>query len=346
MTGAVVPAVKAIGLLSPVGFNAPSSCAAIRGGIRGVRDPLIWDPESGEYLPVGRVPLPQWWEGTEKLADLVAPAIAECLEAVDGHIRSEEVPLMLCISEVARPFRPEGLDARLFGEIEFRLEKRFSMDSLIFARGQAGVAFAFQAARDCLFRGAPCCIVAGVDSTVVHNLCHLYLDRRRLLCPGNSNGFSAGEAGAALLLVASDSYSGPQLQILGVGIAHETATIESGEPLRARGLTQAIRTAMTEASVTMEDVSFRVTDLNGEHYKFREAMLAALRFPHRPKKHVVEIWHPIEYLGEIGAAIGPCSLAMVWHAGVKGYAPGNVALCHFGSEQGDRAAIVVRFVNN
>jgi 3-oxoacyl-[acyl-carrier-protein] synthase-1 len=54
------------------------------------------------------------------------------------------------------------------------------------------------------------------------------------------------------------------------------------------------------------------------------------------------MWHPIEHLGEVGAAILPCLLAWAAHAMREGYAPGGRALCHVGSDTGERAALVVR----
>jgi 3-oxoacyl-[acyl-carrier-protein] synthase I len=74
-------AVTASGMVTPVGFNARSSLAALRAGIRNVHEVNLWDGECGEYLAAGKVPLPQWWVGVGKLAELAAPAIRECLQA-------------------------------------------------------------------------------------------------------------------------------------------------------------------------------------------------------------------------------------------------------------------------
>jgi 3-oxoacyl-[acyl-carrier-protein] synthase-1 len=55
-----------------------------------------------------------------------------------------------------------------------------------------------------------------------------------------------------------------------------------------------------------------------------------------------QIWHPIEYLGEIGTAIGPCLLGLGLAAARSGYAPGPLALMSVGEEDGRRAAFVLR----
>jgi 3-oxoacyl-[acyl-carrier-protein] synthase-1 len=53
-------AIKASGMVTSVGFNAPATCAAIRAGIRNVNETNLWDAESGSYLAAGKVDLPHW----------------------------------------------------------------------------------------------------------------------------------------------------------------------------------------------------------------------------------------------------------------------------------------------
>jgi len=173
----------------------------------------------------------------------------------------------------------------------------------------------------------------------------VYLDERRLMTATNSNGFFPGEAGSAVLVGGSLQESGAQLEILGIGTAQEAATIGSDKPLRAEGLTSAIRQACQAAGLGMGDMAYRITDLTGEHYKFKEAAFAIARFEDRARTDIFEMWHPVEFIGEVGGAILPCMLAVALHAGQKGYAPGDTALCHVGSEDGQRAALVVRYNN-
>ena len=59
--------------------------------------------------------------------------------------------------------------------------------------------------------------------------------------------------------------SAGELKILGMGMTREKATIESDEPLRGDALTQAVGEAFEDAGLTIEDVHYRITDLNGEH---------------------------------------------------------------------------------
>jgi 3-oxoacyl-[acyl-carrier-protein] synthase-1 len=334
-------AIHASGLVTPVGFNAASSLAAMRAGIRRVREVGLWDPESAASPPVGKVDLPQWWVGLGKLADLVAPAIHECLEAAKPT-PPDEIVLLVGLPSPLRPYRIEGQDDHLFEEIERRLDCRFHSRSAVLAQDHVSAAVALRDAAELIeHQGVSRVIVAAVDSLLDEGLKNHYIDRNRLLTPENSNGFCLGEAGSAILVGRAGAPN--ELRIKGLGFGNESATIESDEPLKGDGLAAAIRAAFDEAGSTMDDIQYRITDLNGEHYKFKEMMLAMMRFPYKPKPRLLDLWHPNEYMGDVGAAIGPIVLATALHAGRKGYGIGPRVLCTFGNDDGARAAIVVEF---
>lgn len=344
MTKSMTPlAITASGMVTAVGFNSPASCAAIHAGISGAKEANLWDYETGNYISAAKVPLPHWWEGLGKLAELVVPAIHECLVAAKP-IPAEEIPIFLCVAAPDRPFRFEGLDEQLLEEIEYRLKLRHHPSSLVIQRGRIGGVVALQEAlRIIKKRIALCCIIAGVDSFLQQKVFDAYMEQRRILTPNNSNGFIPGEAGSSVLVAPRRDASEGELEILGIGIARESATIESEEPLRGDGLAQAIKAAFSQTDLTMFDIACRITDLNGEHYKFKEATFAVTRFIKKPKEELFDLWHPIEYIGEVGAAIAPCVLGVALHAGRKGYAPGETVLCHFSNDNGERAALIARF---
>ena len=89
-----------------------------------------------------------------------------------------------------------------------------------------------------------------MDSLLVHDLKNHYLAQRRLLTPLNSNGFSLGEAGSAV--VSSTAPVPDSLEIRSTVLSREQARIGSEEPLRAEGLTHAIRDALRSSGMTME----------------------------------------------------------------------------------------------
>jgi 3-oxoacyl-[acyl-carrier-protein] synthase-1 len=336
-------AIKACGMVTSAGFNAPASLAAIRAGIRSVEQTNIWDAESGTYLAAGKVPLPQWWVGLGKLADLAAPAILECVQEAKP-IRPQEIPVLLAVAPPDRPFRFPQLDLQILPEIEHRLGFQLHPASRVIPRDHISAVVALREAGKLIDDGwATCVIVAAVDSLLVHELKNHYLSKRRLLTPNNSNGFSLGEAGSAVLVAAAGDTSGGELQILGMAMAREEAGIESEQPVRGQALTKVIRDALSEAGVTMQEIHYRITDLNGEHYKFKEMILSIGRFTRNPTPELFDLWHPIEFLGDVGAAIGPVVLGVGLDAGRKGYGVGPTVLCTFGNDDGERAALVLNY---
>lgn len=336
--------ITASGLVTAVGFNAEATLAAIRGGISGLKPENIWDYESGEYIAGARVPLPQWWESVDKLADLLAPAVLACWQAA-APLQPEDIPVFIGLAGGDRPRRSPMLERQLLELLNQRLEDRLSRESRTIARPQVSAIVGVAAAERLFAEGrARACIIAGVDSFLDRLVAAEYFRRRRLLSPSNSNGFSPGEAGTAVLVQPTASAPAGSLEILGIGFGRETGPIESDEPLLGDGLTGAVRDALRAAGLRIVDAAYRITDLNGEQYKFKEAMIALTRNgPGAVWPRLFELWHPIEYVGEVGAAIGPLVLALALHAGRHDYAPGPVALCHFSSDDGERAAAVTRY---
>lgn len=332
--------VLAGGMVSGLGYNAEASLAALRAGISAVEETPWVDPESAKRLAGAKVNLPHWWEGTGKLVELVAPAIAECLAAArepDGCI-----PLLVALPAPGRAARFADLDEEVLAGIEERLGIPHHLHSRVVAGDQVGGVACLLAARDLIAGGkARQVVVAGVDSFLYQPMLDDYIERRRIMTASNSNGFFPGEAGSAVLVAGTPDAPGDALHLLGVGQAREAATIDGTHPLRGDGMTTAVSEALRLASVGMVDISYRLTDLSGEHYKFKEASFVAARLDQVARERVMEMWHPIEFLGEIGAAIVPCLLQQARHAGLEGYAPGRLGLIHVGNDDGARAALVV-----
>jgi 3-oxoacyl-[acyl-carrier-protein] synthase-1 len=335
-------AITAAGMVTSVGFNWAATCAAIRGGLRSVEASNLWDSSAGAPLPAGRVILPQWWTGVEKLADLVAPAILECLEAA-RPVPPDEIPLLIGIAPPDRPLNQGHAERKLLNDVAQRLELVPHAASGVIARDHVAGAHGLRAAAQLMARHhVPYVIVAAVDSLLDEGLVAHYISQQRVLTAQVSNGFYVGEAGSAVLVSSIPSQS-DGLHVLGIGVSREAATIESDEPCRAEGLTKAVADALNEAQLTIHDVQYRISDLNGEHYKFKEMALTMMRFERKPRPQRFELWHPIEFIGDVGAAISPLALGLALDAGRRGYANGPNALCTFGNDNGERAAIVVSY---
>jgi 3-oxoacyl-[acyl-carrier-protein] synthase-1 len=89
----------------------------------------------------------------------------------------------------------------------------------------------------------------------------------------------------------------------------------------------------------MGDLDFRMTDISGEQYYFKEASLVLLRLL-RKRKEEFDIWHPTDCVGEVGAVMGLVMIAVLKAACEKNYAKGNYILAHVGNDGGKRSSII------
>jgi 3-oxoacyl-[acyl-carrier-protein] synthase I len=332
-------AIQHTGLVTSVGLTAPSACAAIRAKITNPSETRFID-SSGQWIMAHEVPLEQPWRGLSKLARMAAMAIEECLQ--DIPLDSwRQIPLLLCVAENDRPGRLAGLDDQIFIDIQQLLGANFSSDSSIVAHGRVSMAVALAAA-DKLLQQKKCAhvIVAAADSLLTWPTLSVYEKAGRLLTEKNSNGFMPGEAGGAVLLGLPSNKI--ELRCTGIGFAIEKAYLESGESLRAEGMTTAIKQALANAGHQMHDMDYRITDVSGEHFYFKEAALALSRTM-RQRKEEFDIWHPAECTGETGAASGLAMLAVTDAACRKGYTMGPRIMAHMANDSGQRAAAILEF---
>lgn len=334
-------AVVGTGLVTSVGLSAPAACAAIRAGLTNPVQTHFVDA-AGEMLMSHAVPLDRPLRGREKLAHMAAMVIAESL----GQIPREDwkrIALLLCVAERTRPGRMEGLEDDFFSEVCALLDNaEFAPDSGVIPHGRVSATVALLQARKFLYesKATTAVLIAAADSLIAWPTLRVLQTQDRLLNALNSNGFIPGEAASAVLV--SRPTAGDRLTITGLGFATEAASIESEEPLRADGLARAITLALQDAGCQMHDIDFRITDIAGEQYYFKEAALAFSRTL-RQRKEEFDIWHPAECIGEVGCAIGPAMLAVAEMSGRKAYAPGPSMLVHASNDAGQRSAIVARY---
>lgn len=325
------------GLVTSVGLSAPATCAAIRAKISNPTETRFIGSD-GEWIMAHQVQLEKPWRGRTKLAKMAAMAIAECLAGMEPR-EWERVPLLLCVAEQERPGRMDGLDDLLLDEIQGELGAPFHGMSSTHACGRVGLAVALAMARRLLTEaGMPRVIVAGTDSMIAWRTLNSLDDAGRLLTDANSDGFLPGEAASAVLLGHPTNESG--LRCIGVGFGLEAARIDAEIPLKGEGLACAIRSSLEDAGLQESQLAFRICDLSGEQFYFKDASLGFSRLD-RTRRECFDMWHPAECVGEVGAAIGPLLLAVVDAACRKGYSRGSHALAHLSADEGSRASLVL-----
>ena len=340
MTGRV--SILAAGMVTAVGLDAASSCAAMRARLDGFRETRFLG-SGGEWLVGAPVPLPRNWIGTKRLAHLAAAAICEIFEKVpDAEGRTS---LILCLAEPDRPGRlPPDVTAflRQVGEIA---QLPAHARARIVAHGRPSGFVALAQARRLFERGEEYVMIVGVDSYLTTLSIAHYLAEERLLTPANHNGFIPGEAAAAILC--SARHPG-RLVLTGLGLAREEAHIynRKGEdgldlPLRGDGMTRAYKAALEEAGVTLAGVEYRISDLIGDAFFFRQTALAHMRLE-RGRTEFQDLWSPGEGLGNIGAAVAPLMLGWALAAVKKDYCPGSPLLIEASGDDGACGATVLQ----
>ncbi|ODT06062.1 MAG: 3-oxoacyl-ACP synthase [Mesorhizobium sp. SCN 65-20] len=329
------PAVFACGMVTAVGLDAPSTCAAMRAHLDGFRETGF---QSGPDEPVVGAPVPlEEMLGERRMAYMAAAAIRECLDAAPAA-RAAATHLILCIAETDRPGAPITDKKRLVQRIGDLLAWPANGPARVVSEGRPSGHAALRTATRLLADGeAEYVIIAGVDSYLTAGTITHYLGQNRLLTPDNANGFIPGEAAAAVLCGKSRTGA---FGLTGLGLSREPAFIYNGLdeagahlPLRGDGMTAAYQGALTECGIEMARLGYRIADLIGEQYWFKQSALASIRLV-RGAHGFQDIWSPAESLGNVGAAVVPIMIGMAMTAAAKGYSGGTPVLIEASSDSG------------
>ncbi len=333
-------AILGTGLVTSVGLTTAASCSAFRAKITNPFETRFID-SGGAWIIAHHVDLERPLSGLSKLAKMAAMAIEEALQDLD-RAQWSQLPLLLCVAEAERPGRLDGLDDGLLPLIQNELSLSFAPSSALVPLGRVGVAVALAQARALLGPNKlPGLLIVSADSLLSWPTLSHYEHADRLLTESNSDGFMPGE-GAGALWVGPGKRGSPLTWCTGIGFGREAAHIDSGEPLRADGLTQAIKASLEDAGCQLHDLDFRITDNSGEQYYFKESALALSRILRRPRE-AFDIWHPAECTGEAGATSGVAVIATANDACRKGYSPGPRVLTHWANDAGQRAAVTLEY---
>ncbi len=326
------------GMVTAVGLDAASSCAAMRGALDGIVETQFIVP-GGDWLLGAPVPLPRDWLGEKRMAHLAAGAVVDALDGQDAA--RADLQVILCLAEDSRPGRPVR-DVDRFGArvLEFSgLPARTKLHAV--SHGRPSGIVALERVRRMFSRGeAKHALILGVDSLLTGPAVAHFLRERRLLMPGNANGFIPGEAAAAILCAA-----GPptHFTLTGLGLAREDAYLynSADRPLRGDGMTTACRDALVMSGITYGAIDYRVTDMSGEAYFFKQSALAMQRLL-REHRDVQDLWTPADSVGNVGAAMVPLMVGWALTAFEKGYSPGNPLMIEASGDDGGCGAAVFR----
>ena len=330
------------------GHNGPASVAAMQAGVPGSKEVQLWDHTAGALLNGFQVSAHQWWAGESFLPEMVIEVLRQCHSRLtELQIDPQQVPVLVTIAPADRPGRSAAMERLLFKALEAFLEAELPPGSGIHPGGRTGIG---PLLRNAQAQAAthPFQIVIGAESFLQQAIIDHYIDQGRLLCAANSSGFIPGEAAAGLILGRSDLVTTPALHIIGIGEGHEPAT--PGDLPAVTGLTTAMRSALKTAKTEMYDIGAFLSDLNGEHRKFKELAVATIRIDRLPPDEksrrpqgFIEHWNVVETIGEVGAALIPAAMGWALEAGRTGALPTRKIMFTAAEDDGTRIAMVGEF---
>lgn len=331
------------GMVCSVGLSAAAACAAMRAGIAKFDELPYWDrkrlPVVGAAVPGLSLDL----QFGSRLLEMLAMALRDSLSGAPGLV-TEKVPLLVGLAEAGRPGTNTALAKEIIPQVQEKLGVRFHPElSMSIPKGHTAGFEALRIARDFVERKEIAgCLVCGVDSYI--NASSLFwLDQNwRLKRERHTDGVIPGEAAAAVLMHRqATSQAKANVEVVGLGFGTEKATVLSEEPLMAQGLSEASRQALAETRWGLHEVDFRISDVTGENYGFRELTLMEGRVARAVRK-CQPLWHVADSIGDTGAAAGVVQLIRATEAWAKNYAPGPRAGCYTSAVPGDRAVVLLR----
>ena len=348
-------AITGVGLVTPVGLNAPASCAALCARVSRIAelpDFLLPNPD-GDPIPVtgGTCPASVTCnrQGPSRLARLANHALAESLND------SRFPRLQRCSLYLGLPAPHPAARVLSYGEsVAKDLRQALtgfveSTDLRLFETGRASVLHALhQACLDLSLAPAgqtngpaPIAIVGGVDSWISLRSLQYLLETGRLRDGDKSTGILPGEAAGFLILERPDHALRRRANIR----AHLTAAATAYDPTplskpnRAAALAgcfQAIAPAVGPTTPTSPLLI--ISDLNGERHRAYEWMFASIRstFHHTGMPH----WRGRRHRRH---RRGSGAVSAVWAATAfsKSYAPAPKCVLWGSSDEGNRHCLVL-----
>jgi 3-oxoacyl-[acyl-carrier-protein] synthase-1 len=342
-----------VGMVTPVGLSARASAAAIRAGISRVKgasprdkhfQPQVMGVVGEEYLPSLRpavlaasTKLPVRHGRMLRLATLA-------LQQALADWRGAPPPLLLALPEVPRSGQ-DPVDAAFLQLLSTQSDIKLDLQQgRVFRNGRAGGLMVLQHALGLLDRGQAAVVcVGGVDTYMDLRLLAELDAETRLVGKSSGDAFIPGEGAAFLLLagpgVARSLSRAPIAQLLGAGEGAEKGHLYSKTPHLGDGLADAFRTLFSSLPAGTPRVSHVYAGLNGEHLWAKDWGVAYLRNAARFEPHF-QIEHPVEFMGDPGAALGPIMVGVAAIGLQRGYRQGP-CLVWCASDREERAAALV-----
>ena len=313
---------------TPVGHRTGLTACHVRGGMAGIkRHPDFMDSYMNP-VRLGTVDYLEDLYNHERLIELSKPALTETLLPLAEFEKLSGIPVIIGLPE-----RRPGLAP----QIDFVLERslmesgtlpgvELSFDFLF--QGHTSAFLALTKAREKL-TSHPFCVIGGVDSYhEAVTIEWLEIEKKRLFCQDNKDGFVPGEAAGFCLLSTMETARHYKLdvlaKILSFSSAEEKNEFDSGKNSTGQGLSSAIHETLKVLPENLK-IDQIYCSLNGESYNTLDYSYSILNIG-KYIKDVGGYIAPFLSWGDIGAASGPVLISLATEAGRKNYAKGPINL--------------------
>lgn len=341
--------IAGIGMITPVGFNTAMTAAAVRAKISAYEISSYYGKDN-ESITMASVPNvifekidaeinggSRYNERHDRITKMAIFAIREaCAQQTTQH----PIPLVFAMPE-------DQADIKGLGSLAQNLEHnckpwvstaQYRSIHSGRAAGMEAINFAFRYLYEL---PDDFILIGGSDSYRDNARLGPLNEMDRLLKKGNKDGFAPGEAASFLLLTRHPGLAmarnGKIIAINPPGIADEPGHLGSDEPYRGEGLDQAFKKALVNHP--QPNIHTIYSSMNGENHWAKEYGVAYIR--NKPAfQDTVEIEHPAECYGDVGAATAPLLIALAAESLFK-YSREQTHLVYSSSDTAKRGAIVV-----
>lgn len=335
--------VAGAGAVTAAGLNARQTLAAIRASLSAFEDMNLKEPFGATQI-VARIPT--HWKlrrsQGEWLVNMAGRAIKEALRS--GPVAAEATALLISPPENFRQHPAfETVPLKQFLPAIFRsMGENFHKESRAVDGGPAACMSLIERAVEIIQKpGVEQVILGGVDSYVNDADMTRLSASNRLRGPESAQGLVPGEGAVFVRLTRSPEAGEPVIAaIRNVAMEMEEDTVLTERFSQGRALLSALRSAVADNGPAEPDISFVVSNGNGERHRALEELTTHSRF-YRTLRDLTPIAYPAMTTGEIGSASGALALMLAADSFRKNYAPGPVAMLEIASESGLRAAAVV-----
>jgi 3-oxoacyl-(acyl-carrier-protein) synthase len=366
--------VTGLGMVTPLGLDAVTSCAAARAGISRAA-PLpgfkLYDEDAWDEVGVTGHALHLFAKGFEGFGRLVrlgqgalddllrtspltpeqAARTALCVATGSAFFQAERARQPGASNEQTQADRGQLTLVREQLLPRLRAHTRLPLPPAqchLVADDQCGFVLALFKARELLASGqVDRVIVGGVDACTDGSFMAAAHQFQALKSEAQPAGFQPGEAAAFLLIetaaVAQARGAAVLAQLDAASWVRDAVKRTTSQPAVGVGLSQALRVSLGLTGWPQAAPDWLLGDLNGDVFRGNDwgYALVRLKIEHPTLGEVPQVL-PAEHFGELGAATGPVAVGMALRAQARRHAPGQKALVWLSAYNGSRAALALQ----